>query len=167
MATVNLSSRARLAPASRRAEGTVRLAPPQTLRLLALSFSASRRRLFAEAADAAAWEAILCREIGEFWRTSLRERADLTLVDLPSVDSPLYAGLQSVVADVQRRSDSLLAVVGLGDEREEIWARSTGSWLYLREACGRHPIELALRDAQVALQRIEVRRALSAGGVGR
>lgn len=138
-----------------------RAAPAQLLRLLAVSSSSSRRALIREAADASAWDAILCRDAGEFLRAAFRHSVPLVIVDLPERTSPEYWSLERAAEQVRQLSTGLVMVLGRENEREEIWARSLGAWAYLPVVCESRELEVALCDARIAVSRMIADRRAS------
>lgn len=156
MATVNGTPTAVLAPWGEAARVVARSAPPQLLRCIVVSLSADRRRLIRTAAEAQAWDAIVCRDAGEFLRTAFKRSVPLIVVDLPDPSSQAYAELKGVVGKVKEITSSLLLVVGAGaDETEELWARQLGAWAYLCEANSMRGFELLMQEAQQAVERRE------------
>lgn len=69
MATVNRTPTAILATHGEMATMRARAAPPHMLRCLVVSASAERRLLIRAAAETQAWDAIVCRDAGEFLRS--------------------------------------------------------------------------------------------------
>src|SRR5215207_6763012 len=90
MATVNRTPSAVLAPQGESAVVGARAAPPHLLRCLVVSTSAERRRLIRAAAEAQTWDAIVCRDAGEFLRVAFKRSVPLVLVDLPGERSAEY-----------------------------------------------------------------------------
>lgn len=153
MATVNRTSSALAAPLGEAARFSALAAPPHVLRCLVVSLSAERRRLIRAAAEAQAWDAIVCRDAGEFLRVVFKRSVPLILVDLPEGRVAGYRELRDAVDTARRCTQSLLAVAGSEGASEEIWARSLGAWSYLSEAVGQRGFETALNDARVAIER--------------
>lgn len=142
----------------------VRAAPPHVLRCLIVSISAERRRLIRVAAETQAWDAIVCRDAGEFLRAVFKRSVPLIVVDLPSESSAEYWELRRAAGRARELSSALLLVSGVGVEPgEEVWARSLGAWGYLNEANSQRGLEFVLRDARQAVKRCE---ALSGPGCG-
>jgi hypothetical protein len=157
MATVNGTSTAVLAPRGEAARVTARSAPPQLLRCMVVSLSADRRRLIRTAAEAQAWDAIVCRDAGEFLRTAFKRSVPLIVVDLPDASSLAYVELKGVVERTKEITSSLMLVVGTGtDELEEGWARQLGAWAYLCEANSLRGFEFLLGEAREAVERREL-----------
>lgn len=142
-------------------------APPHVLRCLVVSLSAERRRLIRAAAEAQAWDAIVCRDAGEFLRVVFKRSVPLIVVDLPEVGVAGYRELRDAAVRARQCSQSLLVVAGSEGGGEEIWARSLGAWSYLSEAVSQRGFEAALSDARVAIERTAARfelRCRSPGG---
>jgi hypothetical protein len=133
-----------------------RAAPPQVLRCLVVSHSASRRRLIRAAAEQQAWDAIVCRDAGEFLRDAFKRSVPLIVVDLPDEDSPDYHPLCSATGRAKQISDALIVVAGASAGcEEEVWARSLGAWSYLSEAQGQRAFELVFCEARAAWERCQ------------
>jgi hypothetical protein len=131
-----------------------RVAPPRLLRCLVVSASADRRRLIRASAEQRAWEAILCRDAGEFLRAVFKRAVPLIVVDLPSEDSPEYWALRDATDRARQTSNSLVAIAGFGvSDGEELWARSLGAWSYLSEVHSQRGFEFAFDEARSALER--------------
>jgi hypothetical protein len=131
-----------------------RFAPPQLLRCLVVSFSADRRRLIRSAAEAQAWDAIVCRDAGEFLRAVFKRSVPLIVVDLPEAMSGGYGELKEAAQRAHEISNGLLLIAGnAGDSCEEIWARQLGAWVYLNECNGQRGFEYLLDEARLALER--------------
>jgi hypothetical protein len=154
MATVNRTPSAVLAPEGEAAVVGARSAPPHLLRCLVVSTSAERRRLIREAAEAQAWDAIVCRDAGEFLRVAFKRSVPLVLVDLPHEASADYWELREAADRAKQVTQSLLLVAGsAADEDEELWARSLGAWAYLSDAHVQRGFEFVLREAREAIAR--------------
>lgn len=157
MATVNGTPTAVLAPRSEAARVVARSAPPQLLRCMVVSLAAERRRLIRTAAEAQAWDAIVCRDAGEFLRAVFKRSVPLIVVDLPDAASPAYGEMKSVVERAKQITSSLMLVIGSGvDEQEEKWARQLGAWAYVCDANRSRGLELLLHEARLALTRREL-----------
>jgi hypothetical protein len=131
-----------------------RAAPPHLLRCLVVSLSAERRRLIRAAAEAQAWDAIVCRDAGEFLRVAFKRSVPLIAVDLPGEGSAEYWELRMATQRVKQVSQSLLLVAGAGaDAGEEVWARTLGAWAFLNDARGQRGFEFVLSEARTALER--------------
>jgi len=131
-----------------------RAAPPHLLRFLVVSLCAERRRLIRAAAEAQAWDAIVCRDAGEFLRVAFKRRVPLILVDLPDQDVADYWELRKATDRAKHVSQSLVAVAGSGvDAGEELWARSLGAWAYLSEANTQRGFEFVLKEARGSIER--------------
>jgi hypothetical protein len=129
-------------------------APPHVLRCLVVSTSADRRRLIRGAAEAQAWDAIVCRDAGEFLREAFKRSVPLVLVDLPGQESAEYWELREAADRVKQITKSLLLVAGSGAEAgEELWARSLGAWAYLSDASVQRGFEFVLSEAREAMER--------------
>ena len=157
MATVNRTSSALAAPMGEAARFSTLAAPPHVLRCLVVSLSAERRRLIRAAAEAQAWDAIVCRDAGEFLRVVFKRSVPLILVDLPEVHFAGYRELRDAAEAARQCSQSLLVVSGSEGASEEIWARGLGAWSYLSEAVSQRGFEAALGDARVAIERTKNR----------
>jgi DNA-binding response OmpR family regulator len=154
MATVKRTSGAATAPQGEAARASGIEAPPHVLRCLVVSLSADRRRLIRAAAEAQAWDAIVCRDAGEFLGVAFKRSVPLLLVDLPHEGAAGYHELREATDRAKQVSQALLVVAGSGsDGHEEIWARSMGAWGYFSEAFSRRSFELVLSDARLALER--------------
>ena len=157
MATVNGTPTAVLAPCGESARVVARPAPPQLLRCMVVSLSVDRRRLIRTAAEAQAWDAIVCRDAGEFLRAAFKRSVPLIVVDLPDASSLAYGEIKGVVEQAKEITSSLMLVVGTGtDELEEVWARQLGAWAYLCEANSLRGFEFLLREARQAVERREL-----------
>lgn len=156
MATENGTLTAVLAPRGEAAKVVARSAPPQLLRCLVVSLSADRRRLIRTAAEAQAWDAIICRDAGEFLRAAFKRSVPLIVVDLPDASSPAYGELLGATERVKEISGSLMMVAGTGvDATEEVWARQLGAWAYFCEANSQRGFEFLLHEARQAVERRE------------
>jgi hypothetical protein len=154
MATVNRTPSAVLAPQGESAVVGARAAPPHLLRCLVVSTSADRRRLIRSAAEAQTWDAILCRDAGEFLRVAFKRSVPLVLVDLPGEASAEYWELREAADRAKHATQSLLLVAGSGVEAgEELWARSLGAWAYLSDAHVQRGFEFVLSEAREAIAR--------------
>jgi hypothetical protein len=154
MATVNRTPSAVLAPRGESAVVGAHTAPPHVLRCLVVSTSADRRRLIRAAAEAQAWDAIVCRDAGEFLREAFKRSVPLVLIDLPPQESPDYWELREAADRVRQITKSLLLVAGSGAEAgEELWARSQGAWAYLSDASVQRGFEFVLSEAREAIAR--------------
>ena len=159
MATVNGTPMPVLAPQVESAATVARSAPPQMLRCMVVSLTAQRRRLIRGAAEAQAWDAIVCRDAGEFLRTVFKRSVPLIVVDLPDAKSPDYGELKLAVERAKEITNSLMLIVGSGvDGREEVWARQLGAWAYVCEASSFRGFEFLLYEARAALVRREAIR---------
>lgn len=157
MATVNGTPTAVLAPCGESARVVARSAPPQLLRCMVVSLSADRRRLIRTAAEAQTWDAIVCRDAGEFLRTAFKRSVPLIVVDLPDASSLAYCEIKGVVEQAKQITSSLMLIVGTGtDGSEEVWARQLGAWAYLCEANSLRGFEFLLREARQAVERREL-----------
>lgn len=155
MATVKRTLSAVLAPRSESAAIVARSAPPHVLRCLVVSLSADRRRLIREAAEAQTWDAIVCRDAGEFLRVAFKRSVPLIVVDLPESQSSEYWELRHAADRAKQSTQSLMVVAGSGaDCNEEIWARSFGAWAYLSDACSQRGFEFVLQEARSAVDRL-------------
>jgi hypothetical protein len=154
MASVNRTMEPILAPLVLSTAVKDRIAPPRLLRCLVVSLSAERRKLIRASAEQRAWEAIVCRDAGEFLRAVFKRAVPLIVVDLPSEDSPEYWALRDAADRAKQASNGLVAVAGFGaTEGEELWARSLGAWSYLSEVHGQRGFEFAFDEARSALAR--------------
>lgn len=149
-----------LAPRDQAAATEARSAPPRLLRCLVVSPSAERRRLIRAAAESQAWDAIVCRDAGEFLRASFKRSVPLVVVDLPLEGSPGYWDLREATDRARQSSNALLVVAGQGGAAEEIWARGLGVWGYLSEATSQRGLEFVFSDARRAVARSEPVEAL-------
>lgn len=154
MATVNRTPSAVLAPRGESAVVGAHTAPPHVLRCLVVSTSADRRRLIRAAAEAQAWDAIICRDAGEFLREAFKRSVPLVLVDLPGQESSDYWELREAADRAKQVTQSLLLIAGSGAENgEELWARGQGAWAYLSDASIQRGFEFVLSEAREAVER--------------
>jgi hypothetical protein len=154
MATVNRTPSAVLAPQGESAVVGARAAPPHLLRCLVVSTSAERRRLIRAAAEAQAWDAIVCRDAGEFLRVTFKRTVPLILIDLPREASGDYWELREAADRAKQITQSLVVVSGSGAETgEELWARSLGAWAYLSDAHVQRGFEFVLHESRDAIER--------------
>ena len=154
MATLNRTPSAELAPQGESAVVGARAAPPHLLRCLVVSTSADRRRLIREAAEAQAWDAIVCRDAGEFLRVAFKRSVPLVLIDLPRQTSTEYWELREAATRAKEITQSLVLIAGSGaDNGEELWARSLGAWAYLSDAHVQRGFEFVLSEAREAIAR--------------
>jgi hypothetical protein len=129
-------------------------APPRLLRCLVVSASATRRRLIRAAAESEAWEAIVCRDAGEFLRAAFKRCVPLMIVDLPGEESADYWALCEAAGTARQMSTALVAVAGYGiRDGEELWARQLGAWTYLSEAHTQRGFEFVFGEARAAVAR--------------
>jgi DNA-binding response OmpR family regulator len=134
--------------------GERRAAPPRLLRCLVVSGTAERRRLIRAAAERETWDAIVCRDAGEFLRAAFKRSVPLMIIDLPGEESPSYWALREATDRAKQISDALVAVTGAGaSDGEELWARKLGAWSYLSEAFSQRGFEVLLSEARAALER--------------
>jgi DNA-binding response OmpR family regulator len=156
MSTVNRTLNAVLAPRVTPTADDGRSAPPRLLRCLVVSATAARRRLIRAAAEREAWDAIVCRDAGEFLRAAFKRSVPLMIVDLPREDSPGYWALRNAADRAKQISDALVAVAGAGaTEGEELWARKLGAWSYLSETYSQRGFEFVFSEARAALTRTD------------
>jgi hypothetical protein len=156
MATLNRTPSAELAPEGESAVVGARAAPPHLLRCLVVSASAERRRLIREAAEAQAWDAIVCRDAGEFLRVAFKRSVPLVLIDLPRETSAAYWELREAADRASHITQSLILIAGSGAESgEELWVRSLGAWAYLSDAHVQRGFEFVLSEAREAIARNE------------
>lgn len=154
MATVHRTPSVLAAPQGEGARTGARAAPPHLLRCLVVSWSAERRRMIRAAAEAQAWDAILCRDAGEFLRVVFKRSVPLVMVDLPGKCSSEYWDLRRAADRVREACQSLLFVSGASAEPgEELWARSAGAWAYVNELSGQRGFEFVLSEAREAVSR--------------
>lgn len=154
MATLKTTTSAVLAPRSESVSGACRAAPPHVLRCMVVSLYADRRRLIREAAEAQAWDAIICRDAGEFLRVAFKRSVPLVVIDLPAEESAEYWELRHAADRAKQISQSLIVIAGSGaSPGEELWARSLGAWAYLSEAHVQRGFEFVLKEARQALDR--------------
>jgi hypothetical protein len=130
------------------------MAPPRLLRCLVVSASATRRKLIRAAAESEAWDAIVCRDAGEFLRNAFKRCVPLMIVDLPGEESADYWALRDAASTARQINAALVAVAGHGiREGEELWARQLGAWTYLSEAHTQRGFELVFSEARSAVAR--------------
>ena len=155
MATVDRPLNAVLAPRGDAAVVVGRRAPARTMRLLAVAESAARRQAIRAAAEAEAWDAIVCRDAGEFLRTTAKHRAPLLIVDLPPSHAENYQALRDAATRARHlQRQSLFMVTGVEGGREEVWARSLGAWAYFCGVENETGYAAALGDARLAVDRL-------------
>lgn len=155
MAAVRTSLSPVLAPRDNAAATEARGAPPRLLRCLVVSPCAERRRLIRAAAESQAWDAIVCRDAGEFLRAVFKRSVPLMIVDLPAEGSTHYWDLREATDRARQTNKALLVVAGHGGAAEEIWARGLGVWGYLSEAASQRGLEFVFNDARRAVARSE------------
>lgn len=154
MATLNRTLDPQVAPRAEHSAAAGREAPPRLLRCLVVSSSAARRRLIRAAAERQAWDAIICRDAGEFLRAVFKRSVPLVLVDLPGEESADYWALRDAASQAKQISMGLLAVAGASaSDGEELWARSMGAWSYLSEVHAQRGFEFMFSEARSALAR--------------
>jgi hypothetical protein len=153
MATLRRTQSLTLSPRGDPAGVDVCAAPPRLLRCLIVSPTSERRRLIRAAAESQAWDAIVCRDAGEFLRTAFKRLVPLMVVDLPRKSSRHYRELCDA-AERARQPGTLLVVAGADEEHAgEIWARQLGVWSYLSQANTQRGFELIFSEARRALAR--------------
>jgi DNA-binding response OmpR family regulator len=155
MATVKRMLNPVLAPRVESTSGEARSAPPRLLRCLVVSSVAARRRLIRSAAEQQTWDAIVCRDAGEFLRAAFKRSVPLMVVDLPAEDSPDYAALREATAHAKQITSALLVVAG-AKEGEELWARQLGAWSYLSESHSQRGFEFLFSEARAAISKTEI-----------
>jgi hypothetical protein len=156
MATLRRTQSLAPSPRSDVAAVNALAAPPQLLRCLVVSPCAERRRLIRAAAESQAWDAILCRDAGEFLRAAFKRLVPLMVVDLPPRDSKHYGELREATDRARQATNSLLVIAGAdGESTDEIWARKLGVWGYLSEANSQRGFELIFSEARRAVERSE------------
>jgi len=139
-------------------------APPGLLRCLVVSWSDQRAELFRAAAESEAWQAIVCRDVGQFVRNIFRLKVPLTIVDLPRSDATSYTELREAAARSRDVSKSLLVVsAAQAGAADELWARQLGAWAHLPEASDPAGLELVFREARKALARQAICHTESTG----
>lgn len=105
------------------------------------------------AAEIYAWDAIVCRDAGEFLRVAFKRTAPLIVVDLPAEGSTAYGPLKEATERIHGISRALLTVAGSGAAAEEIWARGLGVWSYLSEAETQESLGFVFDEARRAAVR--------------
>jgi hypothetical protein len=106
------------------------------------------------AAEAQTWDAIVCRDAGEFLRVAFKRCVPLVIVDLPHEASDEYWDLREAADRAKQVTQSLLMVAGVGAEPgEELWARGLGAWAYLSEVRVQRGFEFVLSEAREAIVR--------------
>jgi hypothetical protein len=158
MATLDNSQSALLSPEGEMVARTTCAAPAHMLRCLAVSASSERRELIRAAAEAEAWDAIVCRDAGEFLRAAFKHWAPLAVIDLPSVNSSNYGEMKNAVNHIREISQALVVVVGTEGGGEEVWARSSGAWAYFRQIEHQRGFRVAFSEARTALERWQFSR---------
>ena len=128
------------------------LAPPGLLRCLVVSWCDERADLFRAAAEAEAWQAVVCCDVGQFVQNMFRFKVPMTIVDLPPSDSAHFEKFREAAARSQSVSNSLLVVsTAKSNEADELWARQLGVWAHLPEASDQTGLEMVFREARQAL----------------
>jgi len=154
MATLRRTQSLVLSPCDESTAVDARGARPKLLRCLVVSPCAERRRLIRAAAESQAWDAILCRDAGEFLRAAFKRLVPLMVVDLPPQDSKHYWELREATDRARQVANSLLVIAGAdGESTDEIWARKLGVWGYLSEANSQRGFELIFSEARRAVER--------------
>jgi CheY-like chemotaxis protein len=166
MATLRSSQSFVLSPRDDSAVAVAKVAPPRLLRCLVVSLNARRRRLIRSAAESHAWDAIICRDAGEFLRAAFKRSVPLMVVDLPRQSSKQYCEICEATDRAKQANNALLVIAGSGNEggAEEVWARKLGVWGYLSEANGQRGFELIFDEARRALARSEARQSMAFAG---
>jgi hypothetical protein len=110
--------------------------------------------LIRAAAEQQAWDAMVCRDAGEFLRAVFKRSMPLVIVDLPDEETTDYWALRDATCRAKQISSALVAVAGFGAAGgEELWARQLGVWSYLSEARTHRGFELIFSEARTALAR--------------
>jgi hypothetical protein len=124
------------------------------------SLHPARRRLIRAAAECQAWEALVCRDAGEFLRAAFKRSVPLIVVDLPAVESRDYWDLREATERAKSVSQALIVISGAGAaDGEELWLRRLGAWSYLSEANSQRGFEFLFSEARTALARSEQARS--------
>lgn len=154
METAGQTPFAATAPQRADANATSRAVSSRVMNCLAVSYSAERRQAWRHAATEQTWDALICRDATEFRECARKRRLALIVVDLPSdAGSIAYCELLAATLDVKTWSTALIAVCGSSSSsKEELWARSLGSWLYLNGVDEHTGMELVLREARLAAE---------------
>ncbi|MCA9232476.1 MAG: hypothetical protein KDA57_17640 [Planctomycetales bacterium] len=140
------------------------LAPPGLFRCLVVSWSAQRLELFRVAAESEAWQAIVCRDVGQFMRSLFQTSVPLTIVDLPRPEVSGYEEIREAAARSREVSSSLLVVsVAESNTTDELWARQLGVWSHLPESSDPAGLEMVFREARKALIRQSINHTAPPG----
>ncbi len=136
------------------------LAPPGLLRCLVVSWCDERAELFRAAAEAEAWQAVVCCDVGQFVRNMFRLKVPMTIVDLPPNDTARFEEFREAAVRSRTISNSLLVVsMASSNAVDELWARQLGVWAHLPEASDPTGLELVFREARQALTKQAMRTA--------
>jgi hypothetical protein len=110
--------------------------------------------LLRAAAEAKAWDAIVCRDAGEFLREAFKRCVPLVFIDLPEETAADYPSLREATQRAKQINEALMVVAGRSTTGgEEIWARSLGVWAYLNDAQHAENLEFVFAEARTALAR--------------
>jgi DNA-binding response OmpR family regulator len=110
--------------------------------------------MFAAAAEQAGWETVVCDSVDSGWHVCERERYEMAIVDLDSLDAS-KDGMRELTAQIATHPNLLLMICGNeGDALEEIWARQLGAWLYLPGVSQRCDVEMLCRQALPVAERL-------------
>lgn len=125
---------------------------PNALSCLVLSWSEDRAAQLRLAARDESWQTHVCNEVHEFLRCVFQLDAPLTVIDLPTRDSPSYEEICGVVSRTHGVNQSLTVVCGTADDQEEEqWARQLGSWAYLPGVTDVHEMKFFFAEARKAV----------------
>lgn len=101
---------------------------------LVVSPNSKRASLLGQAADGQGWKTIVATGAEEAASLAVRNRIQLTLVDLQSVEESDEGRFRDLVEQLAASSadDSLLIVCGKEEDlMGEVWSRQLGVWMYL------------------------------------
>lgn len=125
---------------------------PSMLHCLMLTWCDERAGLLRRAAENESWQSTVNLDVQEYLRNLFRLRVPLTLLDLPSLDSRVYPGVQQAAYHASEIGNSQVIICGNeGQSEEEIWARSLGVWAYLPGDGGAVGLEYMFSSARQAL----------------
>lgn len=134
------------------------LAPPGLLRCLVVSWCEERAELFRVAAEAEAWQAVVCCDVGQFVRNMFRLKVPVTIVDLPPNGTAHFEEFREAAVRSRTISNSLLVVsTAKSNAVDELWARQLGVWAHLPEASDSAGLKMMFREARQALTKQAMR----------
>lgn len=142
-------------PSARGVSRLKQMTAVRQLRCLVVAECESRRAMLAKSAERVGWDAIVCDSVDSGWHTCERERYEMAIVDLDSLDQTALAAMRDLTAQIATRPNLLLMICGNeADALEEIWARQLGAWLYLPGVSERCDVEALCRQALPVAERL-------------